>query len=114
MADIITQEDLLIVLQHSSDPRLRLKIEVLDSSEKIIGNLECDLSGGSMSINGESDVRRTANFVVQPTLKEKIKLTENSLLWLNKDIRMSVGLYNPRTKDYKFYPLGCYVYTDTS
>lgn len=114
MADIITQEDLLIVLQHSSNPMLKLKIEVLDEQQKIIGNLECDIQSGSMSINGESDVRRTANFVIQPTLKEKIKLTENSLLWLNKDIRMSVGLYNPRTKQDKYYPIGCYVYTDTS
>ena len=114
MADIITQEDLLIVLQHSSNPMLKLKIEVLDEQQKIIGNLECDIQSGSMSINGESDVRRTANFVIQPTLKEKIKLTENSLLWLNKDIRMSVGLYNPRTKQDKYYPIGCYVYTGTS
>lgn len=114
MAEIITQEDLLIVLQHASNPILKLNIEVLDSEGKIIGNLECGIQSGSMSINGQSDIRRTANFVVQPTLKEKIKLTENSLLWLNKDIRMSVGLYNPRTKDYKYYPLGCYVYTDTS
>lgn len=114
MADIITQEDLLIVLQHSSNPMLKLKIEVLDEQQKIIGNLECDIQSGSMSINGESDVRRTANFVIQPTLKAKIKLTENSLLWLNKDIRMSVGLYNPRTKQDKYYPIGCYAYTDTS
>lgn len=114
MADIITHEDLLIVLQHSSDPRLRLNIEVLDSSQRIIDTLNCGLAGGSMSINGESDVRRTANFTIQPTLKEKIKLTEKSLLWLNKDIRISVGLYNPRTRQYKYYPLGYYVYTDTS
>lgn len=114
MADIITQEDLLIVLQHSSDPRLRLNIEVLDAKQKVLDTLNCGLTGGSVSINGESDVRRTANFTIQPTLKDKIKLTENSLLWLNKDIRVSVGLYNPRTKEYKYYPLGCYVYTDTS
>ncbi len=114
MADIITQEDLLIALQHSSDPRLRLNIDVLDSNQKIIGTLTCGLTGGSMSINGDSDVRRTANFTIQPTLKETIKLTENSLLWLNKDIRISVGLYNPRTKDYKYYPLGYFVYSDTS
>ncbi len=114
MADIITQEDLLIVLQHSSNPMLKLNIEVLDSNQKVIDTLNCGITSGSMSINGQSDIRRTANFVVQPTLKEKIKLTENSLLWLNKDIRMSVGLYNPRSKQYKYYPLGCYVYTDTS
>ena len=114
MADMITQEDLLIILQHSADPHLKLNIEVLDSNQKIIDTLNCGLTGGSMSINGESDVRRTANFTIQPTLKEKIKLTEDSLLWLNKDIKISVGLYNPRTKDYKYYPLGYYVYTDTS
>ncbi len=114
MADMITQEDLLIVLQHSADPHLRLKIEVLDSGQKIIDTLNCGLTGGSVSISGESDIRRTASFVIQPTPKDKIKLTENSLLWLNKDIRISVGLYNARTKQYKYYPLGYYVYTDTS
>lgn len=114
MADIITQEDLLIVLQQSAAPTIKLKIDVLDANQKIIGNLECGIQSGSMSINGESDVRRTVSFVVHPTLKEKIKLTENSPLWLNKDIRVSVGLYNPRTKEYKYYPLGYYVYTDTS
>lgn len=115
MADIITQEDLTLVLSQSAAPQtMKLKIEVLDSNGKIVGTLEPDITSGSMSINGESDIRRTANFVVQPTIKEKIKLTENSLLWLNKDIRMYIGLYNCRTKQYKYYPLGCYVYTDTS
>lgn len=114
MADIITQEDLLIVLQHSADPKLKLNMEVLDTNQKVIGTLNCSIQSGSMSINGESDIRRTASFVVQPTLKEKIKLTENSLLWLNKDIRMSIGLYNSKTKQYTYYPLGYYVYTDTS
>lgn len=114
MADKITQEDLLTVLQHTANPHLKLNIEVLDSGQKVIGTLNCGITGGSMSINGQSDIRRTANFVIQPTLKEKIKLTENSLLWLNKDIRISVGLYNPRAKQYKYYPLGCYVYADTS
>lgn len=114
MSNIITQEDLMLVLQQSAAAQTaKLKIEVLDSKQKIIGLME-GVVNGSMSISGESDVRRTANFVVQPTLVEKIKLTENSLLWLNKDIRMFIGLYNMRTKQYKYYPLGTYVYTDTS
>ncbi len=29
-------------------------------------------------------------------------------------IRVSIGLYNPRSKQYKYYQLGCYVYADTS
>lgn len=115
MANIITQEDLTLVLSQSAATQtMKLKIEVLDENQKIIGILEPDITSGGMSINGESDVRRTANFVVQPTIKERIKLTENSLLWLNKDIRMFVGLYNCRTKQHKYYPIGHYVYTDTS
>lgn len=114
MADKLTQEDLLIVLQHSANPMIKLNIEVLDANRRIIGTLNCSITSGSMSINGESDVRRTAGFVVQPTLTEKIKLTESSLLWLNRDIRLSVGLYNPAAKQYKYYPLGCYIYTDTA
>lgn len=114
MVELVTQEDLMIVLQHSSNPCLKLKTDILDENRKIVGSIEWGLQGGSMSINGESDMRRTANFTVQPTLKEKVKLTENSVLWLNKDIQISIGLYNPRTRNYKYYPLGCYVYTDTS
>ena len=86
MADIITQEDLLIVLQHSSNPMLKLNIEVLDSNQKVIDTLNCGITSGSMSINGQSDVRRTANFIIQPTLKEKIKLTENSCVHTTKFI----------------------------
>ena len=113
MAAIITQEDLVLILSQSASPKLDLKIEVLDQKSQIIGTIHGVVSG-SMSINGESDIRRTASLVVQPTLTEKIKLTEDSLLWLNKDIRVYIGLYNVRTKQYKYYCLGYYVYTDTS
>ena len=113
MADIVAQEDLILVLSQSASPKLDLKVEVLDQNKQIIGTIYGVVSG-SMSINGESDIRRTANITVQPTLTENLKLTEDSLLWLNKDIRMFVGLYNCRTKQYKYYPLGYYVYTDTS
>ena len=114
MSNIITQEDLMLVLQQSAVPQtVRLKIEVLDSSQQIVGTISGIVSG-SMSVSGDADIRRTANFVIHPTLTEKIRLTENSLLWLNKDIRIYVGLYNIRTKQYKYYPLGTYVYTDAS
>ena len=103
MANIITQEDLFIVLQQSAAKQtMKLSIEVLDENQKIVGKIECGLTSGGMSINAESDIRRTANFIVQPTLTEHIKLTETSLLWLNKDIRISIGLYNPRTRQYKY------------
>lgn len=113
MADKITQEDLVLVLSQSASPRLDLKIEVLDQNQKIMETIH-GMVTGSMSVSGESEIRRTASLTVQPTITEKLKLTEDSLLWLNKDIRIFIGLYNCRTKQYRYYPLGYYVYTDTS
>ena len=111
---VITNEDLALVLQQSAAPQTaKLKIEVLDTNKRLAGTIY-GIASGSVSINGESDIRRTASLVIQPTLAERLRLSEDSLLWLNKDIRISVGLYNIRTRDYRYYPLGYYVYTNAS
>lgn len=110
---ILEQEDLTLVLQQFSYITNKIKVEVLDDNKQIIDTLEGIVSG-TVSINGESDIRRTCSLTVQPTLRDPIKLSQDSLLWLNKDIRVFVGLYNARTKEYKYYPMGYYVYTNTS
>lgn len=110
----ITNEDLMLILQQSSAPQAYpLKIEVLDQNKQYVGEIE-GLVSGSVSITADSDIRRTASIVVTPTCTQHIKLEEGGLLWLDKDIRMYVGLYNVRSKTYKYYPLGYYIYTDTS
>lgn len=109
----ITQEDLMLPLQQSSYITCNIKVEVLDSDKNIVDILEGVVSG-NVSINGESDVRRTCNLTVQPTIRNPVRLSEDSLLWLNKDIRVYIGLYNCRNKIYKYYPMGYYVYTNTS
>lgn len=110
----ITNEDLMLVLQQSSAPQTcRLKIEVLDRNQQYVGEIEGIVSG-SVSISAESDIRRTASVTLQPTYTQHIKLEEGGLLWLDKDIRLSVGLYDVRKESYHYYPLGYYVYTDTS
>lgn len=114
MSSIVTQEDLMIVLQQSANRTMILRTEILNQNRKVIGTLDCFIVSGGISISGESDIRRTANITLQPTLRDKIKLSENSLIWLNNDIRISLGLYNIRTKSYTYYPFGEYVFTDTS
>ncbi len=110
---ILDQEDLALVLQQSAAKTALLRIEVLNESQQIAGVIQGAVSG-TLSISADSDVRRTASLVVQPTMAENIKLSEDSFLWLNKDIRIHIGLYNSKTKRYKYYRLGSYVYTDTS
>lgn len=110
---VVTQEDLSLILSTSASKQApKIKIEVLEN-DKLVGVIN-GIVGGTMNISAESDIRRTCNFTVCPTLVEKLRLTEDSLLWLNKDIRIEAGLYDTRKKDYKFYKMGTYVYTDTS
>lgn len=112
MIDILTQEDLMLPLQNSES--LIIKVEVLDSkTQDVVGTIK-GLVSGNVSINGESDVRHTCNLVIQPTMLEKIKLEEGNLVWLDKDIRFSIGMWNWRLQDYIYYSFGNYVYTDTS
>ena len=61
---IVKQEDMMLTLPNSisaSPQSLKLRIEVLDSKENIVGTIE-GIVEGSMSISATSDVRRTCNF----------------------------------------------------
>ena len=109
----ITNEDLTLVLQQSASPQTpRLVLEVLDKNQKMIGAITT-LLNGSMSISSESEVRRTGNFTVIPTLKEKVRLHPDNLIWINKDLRLKLGLYNIREKKYKYYTLAYFIYENT-
>ena len=113
---LVSSEDMSIVLPQciSASPQaIKLRIEVINSSKDIVGVIE-GIVEGNMSIDATSDVRRTCSFSIMPTFTQKIKLDKNSLIWIDRDIRVFVSLYNVRTQKYVEYPLGCYVYTDTS
>ena len=109
----ITNEDLNLVLQQSASPQTpKLILEVLDGNQKIIGIITTLLSG-SMSISSESEVRRTGNFTVVPTLKERVRLHPDNLIWMNRDLRLKLGLYNIREKKYNYYTLAYFIYENT-
>lgn len=112
--DYVTQDDILLVLRQSAAPQTpRILIEALNPDGTVAGEIEGVVSG-NLSIDAASDIRRTGSIVVQPTRKQSILLEENNLIWIDKDFRMSLGLYVAREKDYKWYSLGYFVYTDTS
>ena len=112
---LLEQEDLVLALnQNASQQTPRLLIEVLDKDLRIVGTISSSLLSGIVQIDANADIRRTGNFVVTPTIHEDIRLNKDGLLWLNKDIKLSVGIYNTRTDSYKYYPLGFFIYTDTS
>ena len=95
-----------------------VKITVLTFSEKPIREIQGQVSGGNVSVDGNSSVRRTANitFVAEDTVNDLTDI--NHILSLNKKVEMEVGFTNT-TFQYQEYPilwfpLGVYVIVSAS
>lgn len=110
----ITNEDLKLVLQQSASPQTpKLVLDVLNPEGKVISTINTVISG-NLNINSDTDIRRSGNFTVQPTLKEQLKLHPDNLIWLNRDLRLRIGIYNIREQRYKYYTVAYFVYNDSS
>lgn len=112
MAITITSEDIHLVRQPSVECFVR--INVLNDDGTVLDSLDGLIAGGSSNIDANSDIRRTASFTIIPTRKQEIKVNEASYIWLNRTIKIEVGLKNLRTNQIKWYSQGYYIYTDTS
>lgn len=101
----VQQNDVLML--HQTVLKIKVKAEILDIAFKTIDTLDGELIEDSFSINAESDIRRTANLVLLAQ-DDLYILGSKTKIWLNKYIKISVGFYNIRTKEYTYYPIGVY------
>ena len=112
---MVTQYDLKLMMQKSIT--FCIKMEVLKNDGKtILDVLKGAIVGGTSSIDSTSSVRRTFSATVIPTLFDRndAKITTDGLVWLDKEIRLYIGVMDVRKKDYVYYPQGHYVYANTS
>lgn len=108
----ITKEDLDLIKQKIMEPKI--KIDVYDEDNKLLDSIHGGIIGGSSSINSESDVRRTFNIDVIPHKQFRVEVSNDGLIWINRTVKLQIGLYNRRTKKYNWYKQGSYVFMNTS
>lgn len=108
----ITNYDLSLILQCSLN--YSIKIEVISLQKNIVDVIYGVPQGGSSSINAESDIRRTLSFSIIPTLHNDLKIHEDGIIWLDKDIHLYIGLLDLRTGEFIYYSQGYYVFSNTS
>ncbi|WP_206459471.1 DUF5048 domain-containing protein [Anaerovorax sp. IOR16] len=107
----IKQEDVLML--HQAIMKIKIKAEILDMNFKTIDKLDGELIDDSFSITAESDIRRTANLTI--LAKDDLYiLGSKTKIWINKYIKLSVGFYNIRQKEYVYYPAGIYIIATSS
>lgn len=105
--------DIELITQQIID--FKIRVEVYDSTtDTYIDSIEGALVGGSSNIDSNSDVRRTATLQIIPTYNQRIVFQAGSLLWLNRYIKLYIGIKHQRTGEYKWYEQGIYSYQNVS
>ncbi len=95
-----------------------IKITILDWNENPIQDLTGKALGGSINLDGSSNLRRTANInVFIPSIENNIT-NPNHLLSINKKISIEIGFKNTTSyyKDYNmiWFPMGVYIIVQNS
>lgn len=90
-----------------------VKITILDRKENPIREIQGRVMSGSVSLNGDSSIRRTCNLTLIAEQAENDLTNVNSLISINKKISLEVGFLNTfnQYKDYDiiWFPLGIFV-----
>ena len=107
MSYIIQESDKRLIKQNVLN--LRVRIDVYDKDSVYIDTLECGLVSGTCNIDAASDIRRTASFVLIPMKKVNTLIEEDSMIWINRNIVLSIGVQRHRDGEYIWYQQGWYV-----
>ena len=105
----IEQVDISLLMQKWRDVRMR--VELQNGSGQTIRSFESDTVSGSLPVDASSDIRRTCSItlVLDKSVKESDLLSAASL---TKQILVSYGIYHQAISDYRWYPLGVFVFSD--
>lgn len=93
---MITKNDWRLVKQHIVDVMIELVVE--DFEGNIVDILHGVCSGSNnINVDSGSANRRTASFSISPS-KQLYNISEQSLVWLNKMVKVNVGVLDQRDR----------------
>lgn len=108
----LTDDDFRVVKQRVLD--IRLKLEIYDRYDNYINEITGNVINGSGTIDAESDIRRTFTVEVHPDYKSRIIINEQGYIWIDKFVRISVGIVSERDGDIRWWKFGKFVFTNTN
>lgn len=99
---------------HTQNSRvLDAVIEVLDKDNNVLEAIEGIVTGGNMSISGESLIRRTGS--IEVVMMDKVLPRKNNLFWISNKIRVYIGIKdNSSFGDYATYCIGTFYLSSAS
>ena len=107
----LQQVDIDILRQDSKD--ITIRIDILNSDDKVIQSIEGVCMSAPFSIDACSDIRRTLNLNIH-VISSTYTISEDSMFWFKRKIKPYYGIYYIRTRETVYYPLGEFYVTDGS
>lgn len=104
-----TQDDIAIIKQLAKD--VHIKIELLDRTYKILESIQGQLLSDSLSVDSQSQQRRTYNVTLYVT-DASFLLGEDKKIWIDKYIRVYYGITSVHTGEVAWYLVGTFTYVD--
>lgn len=107
-----TQQEYNVVKQVSRD--IRAIFSIYDSSFAKVGNIEGVVLGTpSFTNNSTSDIRRTCTVSLHP-IDSSFDLVYGSKLWLDKYVKIELGIYDIQNSEYVYTNMGYYIMDNPS
>lgn len=107
----VQQEDIDILRQR--EKTIYVKIQLLNDKFMAIAEIEGDFIDGSLSVDSTSDIRRTFDGTIY--VRNKTYWTSSTgLVWIDKHVRVYVGIKHQRTQKILWYPCGIFNFMDNS
>lgn len=100
----LKDNDFLLQLAAHPNQEQVVKITALNFNERPIKSIEGQVQSGSINLDGNSSVRRTANLTVIVNEKDAAFMKQGGVFSLNKKVKIEIGLKNPFMK-YSEYPV---------
>jgi hypothetical protein len=108
---MVTQNDIEILLQPTKT--IYCKLEVLDTDFRKLDSIEGNLISDNLSIQSDSNMRRTYNCELLVTNK-KFLIGKNNYIWFTRFVKPYVGVKSQRTQAITWYCLGTFLFNDES
>ena len=103
---VITQDQYNVVKQRYR--KILIKINLLNFDFQVVGSIEGNLTTGGVTINANSDIRRSCNITIV-IQNHTFKIDPGGEIWLDKYIQVYYGIINNSTNEIVWTNMGIYM-----
>lgn len=111
MAVTPTNEDYQLIQMRTRNSKI--KVELLNFNFQTISYLEGNATGGSISVDANSDIRRSCNIDLVVN-RHSLAVAEDSEIWLERYVKIYQGIDNPKTNETAWWNMGIFLINNPS